>query len=224
MYSNVCREAINATQIYTQYCTNEATFDDDVAYITVDTPIGLTMSVGSTLKVCFAKDLQNASAIRRVYLTYGGIGAYIKSTRASSTIYLEGHEFTAGNYDNTKPYKVWDAYTTLELMWTGSAWLVMGNPVLCSYTSSSDSYTVYANGLIEQRYYFITSGTGTFTHNLYVVYKSANYTILRNSVFKNTSGSAPGYYCVVKSRSQDSFELFQSDFSARAELVYCYGY
>ena len=44
----------------------------------------------------------------------------------------------------------WQPMTTLELMYDGTDWVIIGNPVVEDYSSSDDGYTVYANGLIEQ--------------------------------------------------------------------------
>ena len=44
----------------------------------------------------------------------------------------------------------WQPMTTLELMYDGTDWVIIGNPVVEDYSSSDGSYTVYANGLIEQ--------------------------------------------------------------------------
>ena len=44
----------------------------------------------------------------------------------------------------------WQSLTTLELMYDGTDWVITGNPVVEDYFSDSQSYTVYANGLIEQ--------------------------------------------------------------------------
>ena len=112
-----------------------------------------TITQGMVIRLTFSTALQcNASTgITGVNINYGGLGVkeikYAKSGNLNSII---SHIFNGGNYSSSYPYKVWDAYTTLELMYTGSYWLVMGNPILCSYFSETQSYTVYANGLIEQ--------------------------------------------------------------------------
>ena len=46
--------------------------------------------------------------------------------------------------------RVWDNNTTLELIYDGTNWVVVGNPVLCSYFATDKSYSVYANGFIHQ--------------------------------------------------------------------------
>ena len=105
------------------------------------------------LRLKFSTALQcNASTgITSVNINYGGLGVKeIKYAKGGGLNSIISHKFNGGNYSSSYPYKVWDAYTTLELMYTGSYWLVMGNPILCSYSDKTQSYTVYANGLIEQ--------------------------------------------------------------------------
>ena len=114
-------------------------------------PVGSTnLDTGSVVRLTFSKALQSTQAIASVSLNYGGRDGVIQAARGSGLVNVASHVFAGGDYSATYKNKVWDAYTTLELMWTGSVWLVMGNPVLCSYFSTTQSYTVYANGLIEQ--------------------------------------------------------------------------
>lgn len=133
---------------------------------------------GMVIRLTFSTALQcNASTgITGVNINYGGLGVkeikYAKSGNLNSII---SHKFNGGNYSSNYPYKVWDAYTTLELMYTGSYWLVMGNPILCSYFAETQSYTVYANGLIEQWGTTSTDSNGGSTFNLLISFSNENY-------------------------------------------------
>ena len=114
-------------------------------------PAGSTnLAAGSVVRLTFSKALQSTQAITSVSLNYGGRDGVIKAARGGALNNVVSHVFAGGDYSATYKNKVWDAYTTLELMWDGTNWIVMGNPVLCSYFSTTQSYTVYANGLIEQ--------------------------------------------------------------------------
>ena len=110
--------------------------------------------------------MESSSAINEVRLTFGNLSnKTIKAARGNGTdttgmVKVRSHLFSDGTYNTSKPNKVWDAYTTLELMYTGSEWLVMGNPVLCSHYSETLNYTVFANGMIEQR--GVVSASATF--------------------------------------------------------------
>lgn len=179
-------------------------------------PTGSTnLAVGSVVRVTFKYALQSSSAIIRVIFNYGGCFGAIQAARDNQLVYVNSHEFTGGAYSSTYKHKVWDKYTTLELMWTGDSWLVMGNPVLCSYFRETQSYTVYANGLIEQWYIKITESGGNVNIPFCVQFKGA-WTVsgaiqynsnpdavgVKNSNFDNThavvgvhgAGSGIGFY------------------------------
>ena len=51
----------------------------------------------------------------------------------------------------TTSVEMWQPYTILEFMYDGTDWVIVGNPTVESYSSSSASYEVKADGLIEQR-------------------------------------------------------------------------
>lgn len=73
----------------------------------------------------------------------------IKATRAGSKVSLTAH---TGYWQgaSTTSARVWDAYTSLDLIYDGTDWVIIGNPVLCSYNSVDASYLVWANGEIRQ--------------------------------------------------------------------------
>jgi hypothetical protein len=68
--------------------------------------------------------------------------------------------------DGVTKYWAWQANTVLTLMFDNTlddghgGWIVIGNPVVLSGTSSTQSYTVKANGLTVQRYISIVSDFG----------------------------------------------------------------
>lgn len=81
----------------------------------------------------------------------------IKVTRAGSKVSLTAHTGYWQGASSTSS-RVWDAYTSLDLIYDGTDWVIIGNPVLCSYldngsgssTTQKNSYLVYANGVIHQ--------------------------------------------------------------------------
>ena len=89
-------------------------------------------------------------------LNINGLGAKpIKAVRDGQLVDIVAHNgFWSGatcSSDNTQRVsRVWDNNTTLELIYDGTNWVVVGNPVLCSYYSVDSSYLVYANGLLQQ--------------------------------------------------------------------------
>lgn len=103
-------------------------------------------------------------------LNINGLGAKpIKAVRDGQLIDIVAHQgFWSGatrSSDNTQRVaRVWDNNTTLELIYDGTNWVVVGNPVLCSYYSDTYSYIVYADGLIHQ---WGTYDKGSNTRSLY---------------------------------------------------------
>ena len=143
--------------------------------ITPSAPVGSAeLAVGSTVKVTFQNPLQGSIPITSVNFNYGGRNGQIVAARQNTLVGLASHVFQGGEYSAQYPNKVWDAYTTLELMWTGSYWLVMGDAVLCSYFSSDANYTVKANGLITQWLSFNSSGR----KYLLIVFSNSDYKII----------------------------------------------
>ena len=62
----------------------------------------------------------------------------------------------------TTSIEMWQPYTILEFMYDGTDWVIVGNPTVESYSSSSASYEVKADGLIEQRMIY---GDETYRRN-----------------------------------------------------------
>lgn len=89
-------------------------------------------------------------------LNINGLGTKpIKAVRAGQLVDIIAHQgFWSGatrSSDNTQRVaRVWDNNTTLELQYDGTNWVVVGNPLLCSYYSTTINYRVYADGYIEQ--------------------------------------------------------------------------
>lgn len=97
-------------------------------------------------------------------LNINGLGAKpIKAVRAGQLVDIIAHTGYWEGAGSTSQ-RVWDNNTTLELIYDGTNWVVVGNPILCSYLISNsgstslqrNSYLVYANGVIHQ--------WGTFDH------------------------------------------------------------
>jgi hypothetical protein len=83
-------------------------------------------------------------------LNINGLGAKpIKAVRAGQLVDIIAHTGYWEGAGSTSQ-RVWDNNTTLELIYDGTNWVVVGNPVLCSYFATDKSYSVYSNGEIEQ--------------------------------------------------------------------------
>lgn len=182
-----------AVRTYGIYHSGAATIASNVASFSLTAPAGLVASAGTTIKVTFVQELEDASAINSVSLSFGGATGTIKAARGGSLVNLASHQFTGGHYNSNKPHKVWDEYTTLELMWTGTEWLVMGNPVVCSYTSSDRSYLVLTDGFFKEWGHLSQTPARTFQTDITVfITHKTYYTIL---VTPNSNGLVAYYWC-----------------------------
>jgi len=178
-------------ETYGYYCidANSDNISDTSKIFDITLP-DVNIVAGTTLKITFANALQSSNEISSVYLKFNGESdsnkkqivarrAGILSTDVgyvdSNLFALRSHLFAGGNYDANYPNKVFDAYTSLTLMYTGTYWLIMENPVLCNYADASNRYTVNADGFIKQSY----SGSGIFggTFIFPIAFKNTTYSV-----------------------------------------------
>ena len=211
-----------------QLTSGSSGMSSGVYTFTVTTPDGTgTLADGSVVRLTFKYALQANIAITGVKLTFGGRtgsikaqGAYQETNSISQLVDLKSHVFTGGNWSSDFANKVWDAYTTLELMWTGSEWLVMGDTVLCSYFSTSQSYTVKANGLIEQW------GTVTYSHAYAVCYTQKAVPTIRS--FNQETTSLLGNFIASSTNTSFTVELKWGDYTTSNNTIeiewYAIGY
>lgn len=204
-----------------------------------------TLVQGMTLKITFENALQsnNANGITSVYLKLNnGTAKRIVARRAgiastdtgyvTTNLYaLRSHEFAGGNYSSTYKYKVFDAFTTMTLMYTGTYWLIMENPVLCNYMNASNGYTIYADGLIEQWQTYIASQANVVTAcNLFVEYSNTRYFV---AVTEDNCEDAPNSIStrkatalIVQNKTESTFDVLHYEYylSSLHIGVMCIGY
>ena len=107
---------------------------------------GFTLYTGVTVKVMFT--LGNSASNPTLNVSSTGaksikvIKAGAKVTPTNKTGYWRGATSTSS--------EMWQPYTTLELMYDGTDFVIMGNPVVESYYSTTASYEVKADGQITQ--------------------------------------------------------------------------
>ena len=124
---------------------------------------GFTLFTGAVIRVLFTNNSSVANPTLNI--SYDGtnyVGAksikVVKNGTKVAPIVHSGKWGGASSATN----RMWDSNTTLELIYDGTDWVIMGNPVLCSYFSTTYSYTVYANGLIKQFASGLTTSTDTW--------------------------------------------------------------
>ena len=103
---------------------------------------------------------------------------------------------------------VMQIYAAVEMVYlpelgVNGGWLVLGNPEVISYSSDTVSYTVYADGLIEQE--IIYTGDSGYI-NLPVHYSNENYKVV-GSVANNSSNRS---YCLVRPYSNSQLYYYNN--------------
>ena len=96
---------------------------------------GVAISAGSVVRVLFTAALTGSNATTGLALTYNGNTYAVKVGKNGALA-----NFLANNIDGS--YIYCQAYTTLELMFDGTQFIIMGNPVVIS----SADYTIYTDG------------------------------------------------------------------------------
>lgn len=183
-------------------------------------PVGSTaLDRGSTVKVIFAHPLQSSTQIESVFFNYGGRTGEIVAARGNNLHNVTSHLFQGGMFSESYPNKVWDAYTSLELMWTGSNWLVMGDPVLCSYFSNREldnysNYIIKANGLIMHSFTFAGAGT----YSLPVTFSNTNYKVIGGSSLISNVGSR------ICTKNVNNIKIAMKDTVWNVEDMFVIGY
>lgn len=129
----------------------------------IDIP-NLNLLKGTVVKVLFI----NANEATNVKLMIGTNSIPIKAIRAGEKVSLSVNSGKwRGNIDFTD--EVWQPYTVLEMFYDGEDFVIIGNPELENWGSSTEGYKVFANGYIEQWFKKTTSNT---TFDYLIKYKS----------------------------------------------------
>lgn len=107
---------------------------------------GFSLYQGVTVRVMFLNGNTGANPTLNVNNT-GAKAIYVLTNGARVTPKLKKGYWRGAS---TAADEMWQPYTILDLMYGGTYWMIIGNPVVESYYSSNKSYTVYADGKIEQ--------------------------------------------------------------------------
>ena len=102
---------------------------------------GAPLKVGSSVRVYFTVDLTAANASTTLQLNYNGVNYYVKAPKDGTLI-----NFVATNLGGSPAvYKYLQKYTTLELLFDGTQFVIIGNPIVIS----SAEYSIYADGKVD---------------------------------------------------------------------------
>lgn len=153
---------------------------------TVDIP-GFVKQVGAKVTVMF----KYGNSVANPTLNVSGTGAasiiIIKNGIQEAPINHTGYWRGAASTSS----EMWQPFTVLDLIYTGTDWLICGNPVVESYEDAGgNGYTVYADGKIEQWGY--ESGDGNHTTTFKVAYTTTNYVPLFSAVYNSRQSDTIG--------------------------------
>lgn len=101
---------------------------------------GVAISAGSIVRVLFTADLTGSDATTGLTLTYNGNAYAVKVGKNGALAAFVASEVSSG------VFKYLQAYTTLELIFDGTQFIIIGAPVVLS----SANYTIYADGRVRQ--------------------------------------------------------------------------
>lgn len=130
---------------------------------------GFSLFTGVTVKVMFSNGNSAASPTLNVSST-GDID--IKVNKAGSKVTPINHTGYWRGASSTSS-EMWQPKTILELMYDGTDWVIIGNPVVESYYASNKGYSVYADGKIEQWRYWNAAWKDNVTWNYFITHQSA---------------------------------------------------
>ena len=120
---------------------------------------GFTLFTGATIRVLFS----NTCTVSNPTLNVNGTGAKSIVSSINGTFSLIKSHTGYWGESATSSSRIWDANTTLELMYDGTYWVIMGNPIVNSYYGNDKGYIIYANGFMKQ--WGINSASDTSTNH-----------------------------------------------------------
>jgi len=171
----------------------------------VDMP-GFVLYAGATIRVLF----QNACTVSRPQLKVGNTAAKkIIAYRGGIPVDSNGLKASSGKWRgaSTAFYEVWQPYTTLELMYDGTNWVVMGDPVIENYFGTYSGYEKKANGLIKQ--WGLANKTSNSSGGSLVTVTGLLFTqppmVVFSPLFNNGDGSI--WYPDIESITDSSFTV-----------------
>lgn len=169
---------------YGVICNTEATVQNKEVNIN-----GFVLEAGAVVRVLFAN--ANSAANPTLNVSYDGssfTGAKaIKAVKAGQKIAPPVH---SGKWRGATEYtdEMWQPYTTLELIYDGTDWVIMGNPEFENWSNDTEGYTVLANGYIKQ---WLRANCGSTDFNYLIKYLIAvpmiNATIMADPYGATTS-------------------------------------
>lgn len=164
------------------------------------TVTGAPLKAGGSVRIYFSADITANDGNTVMQINYNGVNYYVKAPKDGSLINFVAH--AVGNV-----YKYVQAYTTLEMLFDGNQFVIIGNPVVIS----NSDYVINADGSITQHnrhlYKYSTNGTITFEFVKPTEDYLINKYFLINAVDALSGYSYP-YYGLVLVGKGDNEELY----------------
>lgn len=115
--------------------------DNEVIMASSTTINGKSLISGSSIKIMFTADITGSNTTTGLSLTYNGTAYAVKVGKNGALANFNAYEVSSG------VFKYLQAYTTLELAFDGTQFIIIGNPVVLS----SADYTIYPDGAINKK-------------------------------------------------------------------------
>lgn len=112
------------------------------------TVTGAPLKAGGSVRIYFSADITANDGNTVMQINYNGVNYYVKAPKDGGLINFVAH--AVGNV-----YKYVQAYTTLEMLFDGNQFVIIGNPVVIS----NSDYVINADGSITYNAPYIIKGT-----------------------------------------------------------------
>ena len=149
---------------------------------------GVAISAGSVVRVLFTADLTGSDATTGLTFTYNGDAYAVKVGKNGALANFIAYEVKSG------VFKYLQAYTTLELMFDGSQFVIMGNPVVISnadFSIMADGSLTYHDHISADKTGFIIIGDILINYGV-VMSDNTSFVYLPHS-YSNTNYTLIGY-------------------------------
>ena len=135
---------------------------------------GPVLSNGTQLEILFSSDIAGVDANTGLQINYNNTNYDVKVGKDGSLVAFKAYEVSTG------VFKYLQAYTTLDLIFDGTQFVIVGNPVVLS----TSDFLVYSNGLYEILKY---STTEQFTGKYWIDGKKIYSAVVDCGALPNTS-------------------------------------
>lgn len=149
---------------------------------------GVAISAGSVVRVSFTADLTGSDATTGLTFTYNGDAYAVKVGKNGALANFNAYEVKSG------VFKYLQAHTTLELMFNGSQFVIMGNPVVISnadFSIMADGSLTYHDHISAGKTGFIIIGDILINYGVAITDRTS-YVSLPHA-YSNTEYSLIGY-------------------------------